>query len=873
MKKLILSLFLAFALLSHAFGKTVDENLARNVAAKYLVTHSIQSLPGSPAILSLSYSSLSTGNSMLKGSTMPLYYVFNINLSQGFIIISGDDIVYPILAYSSETSFNPNNIPPNVAAWLKVYEDQISFAISTQMQPIPEIQSEWSTLTDGPLPEHSLKSGQGVNPLMATLWDQSPLYNAQCPFDNTFNDRTVTGCVATAMAMVLKFFNFPPSGAGYHSYNTNRYGTLSANFGGTSYNWAAMPNTVSSANSAVATLMYHCGVSVDMDYNVGSQGGSSAYVISSASPVTNCTEYALKTYFGYASTLQGLKRANFTNPAWINLLKTELNASRPIIYAGFGTGGGHCFVCDGYNDNDYFHFNWGWSGNYDGYFLIDALNPGGTGTGGGTGSYNDGQQAVVGIHPPSTSGGGSKYFKLALNAPITCPSDTLYYEDSLSFHTDIINNGQVTFNGYISAGIFDTNDVFIDFVQTIKGITLEPGAHLPNGISFANTGLSAMLPGTYYIGVMYSAGDTNWKDVIDTNAFYNYKQVDVINPNDIEMYSAMNISPGTIITQGNAVSVGLDIYNYGITNFNGTLDLSIYDIDGEYANTIEEKTNFSLNANEHTNGLTFSTSSINVVPGTYLVALWYQPSGTTDWQLIGSTDYTNPVKIEVRATPLVADQYEPNNTLATSFHIKVGFDTNPVNVSTSGANCHVGTDYDFYNMTFPMGYTYVITGKLIDSESDTAQTYTLDGIWSYSIDGTNWSSTFDDTIPLNIIMNDGGNIQFYISPKFTGETGTYQATLRISRNPLGLNDELLADEIRVYPNPAIDYIRIETINHQPFISGCKLSSIDGREVMDVTLPDLQSNFKLPVARLNEGIYILHILTPSGIVHRQIIIRK
>lgn len=873
MKKQFLSLFMAFAMLGHVFGKTVDEKTARTVAVNYLVAQSGQALQGKPLSLSLGYSCLSLGNTMLKGASIPLYYVFNLNLSGGFIIISGDDIVYPVLAYSYETNFDPNNIPPNVAAWLKGYEDQISFAISRQMNATPEIQSEWSSLTNGFLPDQTFKSSQVINPLIATLWDQSPFYNALCPFDNSFSDRTVTGCVATAMAMVMKFFNFPPSGAGNHSYSTTRYGTLSANFGGTTYNWASMPNTVTSANSAVATLMYHCGVSVDMDYNVGSQGGSSAYVISSASPVTNCTEYALKTYFGYASTIQGLKRANYTNAEWISLLKAELNASRPIIYAGFGTGGGHCFVCDGYNDSEYFHFNWGWSGNYDGYFLIDALNPGGTGTGGGTGGYNDGQQALVGIHPPLTSGGGSKYFKLAMNAPITCPSDTLYYEDTLSFHTDIINNGLVTFNGDISAGVFDTNDVFIDFVQIIKGITLEPGAHLPTGINFANSGISAMLPGTYYIGVMYSAGDTNWKDVADTNSYLSYKEVEVINPNDIEMYAPMIISEGTTLMQGNPVSVQLGIFNYGTTDFAGILDLSLYDTDGEYINSIEEKANFNLPVNQHTSGLTFSTNSINAQPGTYLLALWYLPAGTTDWQLIGSTDYTNPVQVEVRGVPLTADQYEPNNTLAASFHIPTGFATNPAIVSTNGANCHVGNDYDFYNMTFPMGYTYVINCKLIDSESDTAQTYTLDAIWSYAIDGADWSSTFDDTIPLSIVMHNGGNIQFYVSPKFTGETGTYQAIFRISRNPLGLDEKLTANEIKVYPNPAREYIFIETVNQEPLISGCKLNSIEGREVSGVSFPQLQSSCQLQVDRFNEGIYILHIITPSGIIQRQIIIRK
>jgi len=139
------------------------------------------------------------------------------------------------------------------------------------------------------------------------------------------------------------------------------------------YNWNSMPLSVTGPNTAVATLMYQCGVSVDMNYGVSSTGGSSAYVISSQSPVQNCAEYALKTYFVIRvfKALPVLPISNKTD--WINLLKTELDAGRPVLYAGFGSGGGHCFDCDGYDANDYFHFNWGWSGQFDGYFDVDAL--------------------------------------------------------------------------------------------------------------------------------------------------------------------------------------------------------------------------------------------------------------------------------------------------------------------------------------------------------------------------------------------------------------------------------------------------------------------------------------------------------------------
>jgi hypothetical protein len=235
----------------------------------------------------------------------------------------------------------------------------------------------WVNLLDG---RKNVSVSTAVSPLVQTKWDQSPYYNNLCPYDNSKGERTVTGCVATAMAQVMNYWEYPKKGTGFHSYNHSKYGTLNANFGSTTYDWANMPNELTSSSStvqknAVATLMYHCGVSVDMDYNVSSEGGSGAYVISSRSPVTHCTEYALKTYFGYKTSIQGVQKADYTTTNWKNLLKAELDASRPIVYAGFGDGG-HCFVCDGYDNNDYFHFNWGWGGLYDGYFALNALIPG-----------------------------------------------------------------------------------------------------------------------------------------------------------------------------------------------------------------------------------------------------------------------------------------------------------------------------------------------------------------------------------------------------------------------------------------------------------------------------------------------------------------
>jgi hypothetical protein len=165
-----------------------------------------------------------------------------------------------------------------------------------------------------------------------------------------------------------------------------------------------MPDGVSSSatGAAVATLMYHCGVSVNMNYKVASQGGSGAYVIDAMSPNGTSAETALRTYFGYSQGLKGVIRASMTTANWISTLKNEIDNSRPVLYAGFGSGG-HAWVADGYDNNNFFHINWGWGNKSNGNFSVDAMNPGSLGAGGGTGGFNYNQHAIIGIQPPSSA--------------------------------------------------------------------------------------------------------------------------------------------------------------------------------------------------------------------------------------------------------------------------------------------------------------------------------------------------------------------------------------------------------------------------------------------------------------------------------------
>lgn len=856
-----------FSLFGYAFGKTVNEQSARKVAANYVASNAKLSLSGEKALLQLCHAPAGNTNLISDASPAPLYYIYNINDARGFVIISGDDVVHPVLAYSSEGGFIPDNIPANVAAWLADYGDQIQHAIISGVEATQEIREEWATLSGATPPSQSPDSPQGVDPLLKTKWGQGQFYNALCPWDNMAGARTITGCVATAMAMVMKYNNWPPTGNSSHAHNTRNYGTLYGFFGITDYYWSLMPDFVTSPNSAVATLMYHCGISVNMNYGVTFSGAN--MIIGNTSPPIHCAEYALKTYFGYDKTsVNGLERKNYTNAAWSDLLRKELDASHPVIYGGYQmVGGGHCFVCDGYDNLGKFHFNWGWDGNYDGYYLLDYLNPN------NQGAYYL-HEAIIGIRKPAgATDDGKEFYKLMMNAPITCKSDTISYKDTLSFHTNIMNKDLVAFNGDICAVIFDTNYVLIDYVQVNKGVSLQPGAEFPAGISFTNPGLSSMLPGSYYVGIMYSLGDTNWKGVNDTISLLRKKRIEVVNKNDIEMYAAMNITPGTTIPQGSPVTVQLDITNRGLTNLQGILALTLYDVDGDSMKIIDEKTNFTLLSQEHTNGLIFTHPGLNELPASYQLVLRYLPDGATEWKLIGSGSYENPVDIIVVAVPLQADMYEPNNAQDAASALPVSFGTNPVVIMTEGANCHTGSDNDFYKITLTEGYSYELSCFLDDFWSNTSNDYTLEGIWSYTLDGTNWAGPFDDTIPPNIIMNNGGTILFHIVPGFTVEPGTYQFKITIVRNPLGMDETDSHDVITIYPNPASERLVIKSRDRQGYVSGYQMSNLEGREIMNATLPESVPVCTINTVQLAEGFYILRITTTYGVLSRKVIIRR
>jgi hypothetical protein len=317
--------------------------------------------------------------------------------------------------------------------------------------------------------------------------------------------------------------------------------------------------------------------------------------------------------------------------------------------------------------------------------------------------------------------------------------------------------------------------------------------------------------------------------------------------------------------------VHLDVINTGTTTYNGILDVSLYNLDGSFVFTIEAITVDNLQPNYHfTNGLTFSNSNLGAEPGTYLLAIQHKPTGG-DWELTGSTNYQNPIFVTVQAAALQADMYEPNNTMAQAYELPLNFSGSGASANTSGSNCHLGEDYDFYKIDLAPGYTYNITSELFDSP--VSSQYSLDGIYSYSTDGTNWSNTYEGSLDNPIILNNGGTVYFHISPKYTGTTGTYKFEIYVTRNPLGIEESLIGERISVYPNPARDNFTIDLSAYTGIIEQIQLMNLLGKNVTGLIPADHNQQVKVPVENLPEGLYFIHLQTDKGMISKEIVIRK
>ena len=857
-------LFLLLTCSSLSFGNAVSVNTAKTVGYNYLAQHGGTSSLTGKDDLNLVYTS---------GGTTPFFYVFSGQ--HCFVIVSAEDGVTPVIGYGQDRPFDGNHVPKTVTGFFENYNKQISYVISNHVAASPEIASSWSNLASNRTDRHSGEKTTVVTPLLSTTWSQSPYYNADCPYDAGAGDYCVTGCVATATSQIMKFWNWPATGTGTHSYSTSSYGTLSANFGTTTYNWSSMPNAVTSPNAAVARLMSDVGISINMDY---SPTESSAYVISSSTGTAPyCAEYSLKNFFGYDASLHGEQRADYDDPTWISMIEADLNAGRPVLYAGFGTAGGHCFVFDGYNSTDMMHVNWGWEGSGpDGYYAIDALNPPSLGTGGGGGGFNSDQQAVFGIKPNGTVVTPAS---LSLYDYVTPSPSSIYYTQAFTTTTSVANFGTTDFSGDFCAAAFDASGAFVTYIDSAIGVSIPVGYYYPFTFNSISTGILSMVAGNYTIGIFYRSPGGGWIAVSDASPYTNFAPFTVTNSAPIELYSAMAPSPATYI-QGAAASVNLNVYNAGSTDFSGSYEAVLLNLDGTLAATIQVMSGMSLPMGDDYTApyLTFSTSSLTAAPGSYLLTFAYNDG--TGWYYGGSDYYENPVPINVIAPPLSPDAYEVNNTAATAYDLTstLTWTSGTAHTSTPGSNFHIVTDQDYYKVTFAPGYNYTISARVNDILStDDGLTYTIDAEWSYSTNGgATWSSVYDATMPgtINLTGSTGGTVIFHCSPKFAGSTGSYLLKLgSITRTSTTTSlPDVNLDAAKIYPNPASQFITVDLSSTNILNAAATLTDVQGKKVFSSDMTS-QTEFVIPVSTLTPGIYFLQVSTDGGVINKKITVGK
>ena len=290
------------------------------------------------------------------------YYIFNVG-DTGFVILAADDNYRPVIGYSDRGTFNPDDMAPALAEYLEVVRQGVMSASEASSASVA-VAADWAMLEkNGRLV--SRHGGREDVFLVQTTWNQNYPYNYFCPEgEGGPGGHCYAGCVATAAAQLMKFWNHPIQGQGSYTYipeDHPEYGPLTANFGETTYDWDNMPNAISNNSpieqiEAVAQLIYHVGVSVDMNYRPTSSGA-----------VTGKLCQTMPAYFFYTDQMDNLYRENYTHEGYMQLVINSIDMNWPMVQRG----GGHAYVLDGYNDNDMVHFNWGWSGSSDGWFNID----------------------------------------------------------------------------------------------------------------------------------------------------------------------------------------------------------------------------------------------------------------------------------------------------------------------------------------------------------------------------------------------------------------------------------------------------------------------------------------------------------------------
>lgn len=495
MKRFFFLWFLFFS--GIVLAGNVSEDQARQIAVSFW-----QSAPvtrgGIPSLQMVFHSEDLVTRSSVQS---PAYYVFDNTGGPGFVIVAGDDVAMPVLGYSFEHEFSKDNLPANLKAWLEYMRDEVNEARRSGAKAESVVTRAWS----------QVEAGTPVVELETAKWNQMEPYNLLCPIVG--GESTYTGCTATAVAIVMRYHQWPEKGVGtLPGYKILRGEVLPELPLGHTYDWKNMPleypymgYSQAEAN-AVAVLMRDCGWMIFSDYGPVGSSGTSAFTVYIPAGLT--------TYMGYDKRVRTISRNGYTTSEWNSLMQGELESNRPVIYSGFNDNAGHAFVLDGYTDQNYYRVNWGWGGYCDGYFLLTVLDPEGQGSGGSEGGYNMYQDAVIGIQKDD----GGAYFEelrygerfseqevcgLSVDEPVVSGKPFELYVGNLK------NTGSGTFTGELLFAVVDKEGNIVEelYVVSLSDLLSSYYYYPYVGTVTINT---PVLPGYRIRGYYRSANTPEW---------------------------------------------------------------------------------------------------------------------------------------------------------------------------------------------------------------------------------------------------------------------------------------------------------------------------------------------------------------------------
>ena len=532
MRKTLFTLVTLALFVGQIIASPVDVDRAQRLGMKYLQSNYAKQV----GTLSLAYTQMTE-------SGQPALYVFNGDNS--FVIVSADDAALPILGASDEHSFDFNDLPDGLAYMLRHYARQIQYAMDNNLEADAETAEQWENVNRTGMLKAD-RSIAAVPPLFDLRWNQDCYYNQLCPTSSNWMapcGHMYAGCVACALSMVMKYWNWPDHGTGSHSYTPSGCPQQSADFGSTNYNWSNMPVSLSSGSSsaqkeAVARLMWHCGISVEMAYAADGSGASSYDVPNS-----------LKQYFRYCDAVNIKSRSDYTKTQWEDMLIASFDRGIPCYYSGAEGQAGHAFVCLGYNNNRQFYFNWGWSNLYNNYYAIDALNT-------GNGTFNDYQAAIFDFIPDYIYNAlipAAQNFGVEATNAHSKTGIVSWTNPTVNVGGEAINNIEKVVLLRDGTEIFSQNNVAPGITMTFQDQVSQFDCYTYT-VYYLSNGTKG-----YFATTSYQYGPTcTWKIVGQTSNFqgWNGGKIQLINSNnkvveEITMTSSTPISQQVRVPEGN----------------------------------------------------------------------------------------------------------------------------------------------------------------------------------------------------------------------------------------------------------------------------------------------------------------------------------